>query len=91
MSKFLSIIIFLLKNVTVFLGSGILVSLVIFLVSKKSLMEVVDNGEASIGVLALIPVLMVYFILFGIVGGVVGVIVYNLIKFFKRRKAQKVL
>ena len=75
-----------LKNFIAFLVGGVL-SVPITLLLARPLLESALNKDVGLGVIVLAPALiLIYSILFGIAGGIAGIIIYNLIKFFKRKK-----
>ena len=74
------------KNAFVFLGSGVFSFVVIFSFSKKSILGLLNNKDMGLSAVVLAPVFLIYFVVFGIAGGMLGVIIYNLVKFFKRQK-----
>jgi len=72
------------KNFLAFIVGGILgilgTLIIVPIVLQRSL-----EGK-SIGAIALIPVFFIIYGIFGIIiGGVLGIIVYNLIKYFRNR------
>ena len=74
------------KNLLAFLAGGIL-SVLTTLLFAKPILEFAVKKDVGLSIVALAPVLiLIYSILFGIVGGLLGIVIYNLIKFFKRRK-----
>lgn len=89
MRKISRILIVILKNLAIFLFSGLLTVLLIFLFSKKNIIDLVSNPDLGLGIIAIIPVLIIYFIIFGIAGGLLGVIIYHLFNFFRKRISLK--
>lgn len=74
------------KNILAFAVGGIL-GIATTLLFAKQLLESAINKDVGLGIIALAPVLLIiYAIIFGAIGGIIGIIIYNLNKFFKRRK-----
>lgn len=71
------------KNVLAFLGGAVLgiIAVIVFFLPKA--LERVD----SLAVIALVPVFLIIYGIIGIiVGGLLGVVIYNTLKFIRRRK-----
>ena len=77
-----------LKNLAVFLSGAVLGVLIIAFWPGKPPLALLGNKDIGLGIIALIPVLFIYFVVAGLAGGVLGVIIYNLVKFFRREKSQ---
>lgn len=76
----------LLKNILVFLVCGVLgaISTLFF---AKPLLENLVKKDVGLGIIVLGPVLIIiYSIIFGLGSGITGIIIYNVIKFFRRKK-----
>ena len=86
MTKVFRVLKIIAKNIGIFIGSGVLSSVLVFLLSKKSFVELLNNKDVSLGAVVSAPVLLVYLFVFGVGGGILGVIFYNLYELFKRRK-----
>jgi hypothetical protein len=74
----------LLKNLLAFLTGNILamIATVIYLVNPLS--KVFNDKHSSLAGIALIPVAIIYILISGILGGAIGVIVYNLSRIHKK-------
>ena len=76
----------IIKNVLAFLISGVLSMLITGLYLINPVSKVFSNKEAGLASIALIPVLIVYIAFLGIIGGFMGVVIYNVRKYLKRVK-----
>lgn len=82
------ILITILKNILAFLAGAILGVLIELFFIKFILVSTLTK-DVGLGVIALSPVvIIIYSILFGGLGGILGIIVYNLIRYFKRKNAR---
>ncbi|MDO8443080.1 MAG: hypothetical protein Q7S81_02390 [bacterium] len=87
--KLYKILSVLLKNLLIFLIGGLL-AIAATLLCAEPLLKAAIKQDVGLGIIAVAPVLIViYGIIFGIAGGIISVITYNLIKFIKQRKAPK--
>lgn len=75
----------ILKNILAFIVGGVL-GIAATLLFAKQLLESAINKDVGLGVIALAPVLLIiYAVIFGAIGGIIGIVVYNL-KFLKHKK-----
>jgi len=83
--KIHKLLLIILKNFLGFLAGGLL-GVIATLLAAKPLLESVIHKDIGLGIIAVAPVvILIYLIIFGTAGGILGIIVYNLI----RRKAKK--
>lgn len=87
--KLYKILITLLKNILVFAAGGVL-GLVAVVLFAKPLLERVLTKDVGLGIIALAPVmLLLYAIVFATIGGIIAVILYNVIRFIRRKKGYR--
>ena len=79
------------KNFVAFIVGMILSIPAVSLFPGKSPLALLNNKDIGFAVIALLLVLFIYFSAVGLVGGVLGVIIYNLVRFFKERNLLKCL
>ena len=76
----------MLKNSLAFLTGGVL-SVLATLIFAKPILEFTINKDVGLGIVALAPVLIIiYSMIFGVAGGLLGIIIYNFIRYFKRKR-----
>lgn len=81
------ILITILKNIFSFLAGAIL-GVLIELFFVRSLLVSTLTKDVGLGVIALVPVVVIiYSVLFGGLGGSLGIIIYNVIRYFKRKNS----
>lgn len=84
--KFRKILSIAVKNFFAFLIGGVSGAAAALLLIEP-LLKYSIKKDVGLGIIAVAPFLIIfYLILFGVAGGALGIIVYNLIKFFKRKK-----
>lgn len=77
------------KNLLVFIG-GAFLGLVTTLLFAKQLLQSLADKDIGLAVIAVAPiVLMMYAIMFGVAGGTLAVIIYNVRKFIKRKREKR--
>lgn len=88
MSKAFKILKTIFKNILAFLAGGIL-GILSALLYAVPLLEHAVKKDVGLGVIVVAPVLIVFYgILFGTAGGILAIILYNLIKYIKRKRAK---
>ena len=76
----------ILKNIASFLFGAIAGELVLLVFFLRLILEKVAE-KAGLGIIALAPILLIFYgFLFGLIGGILGIIVYNVYKKLKKRK-----
>jgi RimJ/RimL family protein N-acetyltransferase len=84
--NFKKIIFMVLKNLAAFLGGGVL-GILLLVIFIKPILELTIRKDVGLGIIAVAPaIILIYGILFAIGGGVLGIIVYNFVKFILNRK-----
>jgi len=74
----------LLKNLLVFIA-GVILSLFATILFAETLLRHTINEDVGLGIVALAPMLIIfYLILFGILGGIIAVAIYNIVKILKK-------
>jgi hypothetical protein len=77
-----------LKNLLAFFTGGVLSALATLLFAKP-ILEFAIKKDVGLSIVAIAPILiLIYSVIFGIVGGLLGVIIYNLIKFSQKNKKE---
>jgi hypothetical protein len=85
LQKLHKLLLTILKNFLAFVAGGLL-GATVTLLSAKQLLESTIHNDIGLGIIAVAPVvILIYLIIFGTAGGILGIIVYNLI----RRKTKK--
>ena len=84
-TKLLKIISILYKNFIVFVIGGLL-GIIITIIFIKPLLSSTIKTDVGVSIIALIPTLItIYSIIFGFAGGILAIIIYNLIKIFRKK------
>ncbi|PIR66988.1 MAG: hypothetical protein COU51_01055 [Parcubacteria group bacterium CG10_big_fil_rev_8_21_14_0_10_36_14] len=84
MKKFKAIFKNILKNIGVFLFGGI-IGIIFSLVLMKGLLVISISKDVGLGIIALAPIFMIFWIIaLGFFGGVMAIIIYQLIRFLKK-------
>ena len=84
MKKFKAIFKYILKNIGVFLFGGI-IGIIFSLVLMKGLLVISISKDVGLGIIALAPIFMIFWIIaLGFFGGVMAIIIYQLIRFLKK-------
>ncbi len=84
--KFYKIFFAVIKNLSAFLAGSFLGILTMMLFAR-SLLERTITKDIGLGIIAIAPVLLLFYsIAFGVIGGVIAIIVYNLARFIKRKR-----
>ncbi len=79
-----SIFLGIFKNFVSFLFGTIVGELILIVFFLKIILEKVAE-KAGLGIIALAPILLIFYsFLFGFVGGILGIIIYNIYKKLKR-------
>lgn len=79
----------LLKNFLAFLTGGLL-GIAATLLCIEPLLKATIKQDVGLGIIAVAPTfIVIYAVIFGIIGGITAVIIYNLINFIRRKKASK--
>ena len=75
----------ILKNIASFLFGAIAGELVLLVFFLRLILEKVAE-KAGLGIIALAPILLIFYgFLFGLIGGILGIIVYNVYKKFRKK------
>jgi hypothetical protein len=75
----------LIKNIFVFIGGFIAGSIIVFIFAGKLLAPLAEK-DIGLGVIAVAPIMiLLYIIMFGTLGGVLAVIIYNIRRYRKRK------
>lgn len=78
----------ILKNLLAFAVGGIL-GVATSLLFARQLLESAINKNVGLGIIALAPVLLIiYAVIFGTIGGIIGIVIYNLNKLIKSKKTK---
>ncbi|MBI5045858.1 MAG: hypothetical protein HZC14_02575 [Candidatus Niyogibacteria bacterium] len=78
----------LFKNLLAFVAGGVLGLFAVALFAKP-LLERVATKDVGLGIIALAPaILIIYAVIFASIGGIITVVIYNLIKFIKRKRTK---
>jgi len=87
--KLYKILSVLFKNFLAFLAGGFL-GITATLLCIEQLLKATIKNDIGLGIIAVVPAfIVIYAVVFGIAGGIISVIIYNLMKFIRRRKALK--
>lgn len=87
--KLYKILVTLFKNLLAFAIGGVL-GLIAVALSTKPLLERVATKDVGLGIIALAPALLaIYAIAFATIGGVIAVIVFNIIRLIRRKRRNK--
>jgi len=69
---------------------GALLAITATLLCAEPLLKATIKQDVGLGIIAVAPAfIVIYSIIFGVAGGIIAVIIYNLIGFTKRRKSLK--
>ncbi|MEK7162608.1 MAG: hypothetical protein AAB730_02005 [Patescibacteria group bacterium] len=82
----LKVFLLITKNLAAFLVGGVLSILAFLFLPERSPLAVLTDKDVGLAVIALLPVLMILMVVAGLAGGVFGVLIYNVIHFFRRKK-----
>ena len=75
----------ILKNIASFLFGAIAGELVLLVFFLRLILEKVAE-KAGLGIIALAPILLIFYgFLFGLIGGILGIIVYNVYKKLRKK------
>jgi len=86
MHKSFKILLTIVKNLLAFLA-GAVVGALATLVYARQLLEHAVTQDVGLGIIAVAPVVIViYGVLFGMVGGILGIIIYNIVVRRRRRR-----
>ena len=75
----------ILKNLLVFFVGGLVSLGIVGVFSAHSIYELFTKKDIGLAVIALLPVLFVYGVALFVAGGFLGVIIYNVRRFFIRK------
>jgi len=71
--------------------AGAILGVLVVIIFTEPLLRHSITKDVGLGVIALAPaIIIIYLILFGLIGGILGVIIYNLIKTYKQRRVSGV-
>ena len=80
------IVLVILKNLAAFFVGAILSLLAALILPERSPLAVLTDKDIGFAIIALLPVLAMLVGVVGLAGGVFGVIVYNIVRFLRRKK-----
>lgn len=78
----------LFKSFLAFLAGALLSVVLVLLLLTKPFLALLSHKEAGLAVIVLLPVAIVYMIGAGLVGGIAGILVYYLVRFFRRKRTR---
>lgn len=82
------IVLTVIKNLLAFLAGGVLGALAIFIFAEPILKFAIKK-DVGLGIIAVAPaVLIIYAIVFTVTGGVICIIVYNVLKLLRLRRKE---
>ena len=84
--KILKIFFFIVKNLLAFLAGSVLGVLTVIIFAEPLIARAI-NKDIGLGIIAVAPILLAFhFIIFGTIGGIIAVILYNVARFTIRRR-----
>ncbi len=82
------IILGIVKNLFAFIGGGI-AGLLATLIFAEPILKFAIKKDVGLGIIAVAPaVLVIYAIVLAVVGGVLGIIVYNVVRWLRRKHSK---
>ncbi len=75
----------LFRNIMAFLAGGLL-GIFTVVVFAEPLLKYAINKDVGLGIIALAPIIIImYSLIFGTIGGILGIIIYNLFRTHKQK------
>lgn len=83
--KIYNVVLAIVKFFLAFIGGGVL-GLIALVVFAEPILKFTIKKDIGLGVIAAAPaVLVIYAVVLGVAGGVLGIVVYNVIRWYRRK------